>query len=148
MPRRIKVDFGEVFPHGTFAVSEVTAMRDFDRSTRDAPVQAVDEDSNLPIWTVDVLDADPEARKNDRQFSVRIAASVQPVLPDALPGVPFRPVVFTGLTATPYVSENGMGRSRLAWSFRAAGVEAPSRAGSASDTGSGSGGASGKQAAA
>ena len=146
MPRRIKVDFGEVFPHGAFAVSEVGPLRDFDRSTRDAPVQAVDEESGLPIWTVDVLDADPEARKNDRQFSVRIAATVQPVLPEALPGAPFRPVSFIGLTATPYVSENGMGRSRLAWSFRATGLDAP---GTTASSGSGStsgAGASGKQA--
>jgi hypothetical protein len=63
MPRRIKVEFGEVFPYGVFAVSEVTALRDFDRSTAERPVQAVDEDTGLLVWVVDVVDADPEARK-------------------------------------------------------------------------------------
>ena len=29
------------------------------------------------------------------------------------------------MTATPYVSENGNGRARLAWSFRATEVRAP-----------------------
>lgn len=125
MPRRIKIEFGEVFPHGAFAVSEVTELPDFDRSTKDQKVQAFDEDTGMPLWTVDVLDADPEARKADRQFSVRIAAKVQPVLPSAVADLPFRPVEFEGLTATPYVSENGAGRARLAWSFRASGVRAP-----------------------
>jgi len=126
MPRRIKVDFGDVFPYGVFAVSEVTLLRDFDRSSKDREVQAVDEDSGLLVWTVDVLDGDPAARKADRQFSMRIAAKVCPSLPPPVADLPFRPVEFEGLTATPYVSENGAGRARLAWSFRATGVRAPS----------------------
>jgi hypothetical protein len=84
MPRKIKVEFGEVFPFGVYAVSEVTALRDFDRSTAERPVQAVDEDSGLLVWTVDVVDADPEARKSNRHFTVKIAAPVQPVLPARL----------------------------------------------------------------
>jgi hypothetical protein len=34
MPRKINIQFGEVFPHGVYAVSEVTQVRDFDRSRR------------------------------------------------------------------------------------------------------------------
>ena len=128
MPRRLKVDHDDVFPAGAYVVSEVTKMRDFDKSTKDNEVQAFDEDSGLPVWTVDVMDADESVRKADRQVSVRIAAKVQPIPPDKLAGTPFRPVEFDGLSATPYVSENGAGRSRLAWSFRATGMHAPGKA--------------------
>jgi hypothetical protein len=44
-----------------------------------------------------------------------------------MPGAPFRPVEFDGLTATPYVATTSTGRSRLAWSFRATGMRAPGR---------------------
>jgi hypothetical protein len=126
MPRKIRIGFGEAFPRGAFAVSAVDKSRDFDKSTRDNAVQAIDEESGLPLWQVDVHDGDPEVRKAEREFTVRIAATVQPVLPDApFPGVPFIPVELDGLTATPYVAETGNGRSRLAWSFRASGIKAP-----------------------
>ena len=127
MPRKIKVEFGEVFPYGAFAMSgaEVSQVRDFDRSTKDKPVYATDEDSGLPVWTIEVPDADPEARKAARQIAVKVLAKVQPVLPDApVPGMPFIPVEFEGMTATAYVSDSN-GRPRLAWSFRATGVRAP-----------------------
>ncbi|WP_248580046.1 plasmid replication, integration and excision activator [Nocardioides sp. InS609-2] len=124
MPRKIKVEFGEVFPFGVYAVSEVAPVRDFDRSTKDKPVHAVDEETGLLVWAVDVMDADPETRKTQRQVTVKLLAKVQPVLPDNKTGLPFTPVEFEGLTATPYIAENG-NRSNLAWSFRASGVHAP-----------------------
>jgi hypothetical protein len=59
---------------------------------------------------------------------------VQPVLPSPAPGSPFTPVEFDGMTATPYVDASrcsGDGKSkcgaRMAYSFKAAGVRAPSR---------------------
>jgi hypothetical protein len=112
-----------VFAFGCFGVGEVQAMRDFDRSTKDQAVQAVDRDTGLLVWTVDVVDADPAAR--ERTVRVKLLAPVQPVLPEAMPGVPFRPLEFEGLTATPYVATTASGRGRLAWSFRATGVRAP-----------------------
>jgi hypothetical protein len=128
MPRRIKVDFGEVFPHGVYAVGEVQAQRDFDKSTRDNPVQAIDDESGLPIWAVDLIDADPEATKSTRTLSVKVAAKVQPVLPEATAG-PFRQVELDGLTATPYVADAPSGgRGRLAWSYRATDVRPPRKA--------------------
>jgi hypothetical protein len=126
MPRKINIQFGEVFPHGVYAVSEVTQVRDFDRSTKDRPVYSVDEDSGLNVWSVDVMDGDPEARKADRQLSIKILAKQQPVLPPSN-GMPFTPVEFDGMTATPYVSDSN-GRPRLAWSFRAMAVRAPKNA--------------------
>ena len=121
----IPMETGDVFPHGCFVVGEVEAMRDFDRSTREPAVQAVDRDTGELVWTVDVIDADPEAR--ERTVRVRISAPHQPVPPETAPGVPFRPVEFDGLTATPYVQTTASGRGRLAWSFRASGMRAPKR---------------------
>jgi hypothetical protein len=116
---------GDVFPYGCYGVGEVQAMRDFDRSTKDQAIQAVDRETGLLVWTVDVIDADPEAR--ERTVRVKLLAPVQPVPPEAAPGMPFRPVEFEGLTATPYVATTTTGRSRLAWSLRATGMRAPGR---------------------
>lgn len=133
MPRQIKIEFGEVFPHGAYAVSEVSQVKDFDKSSKDRPVYAVDQDSGMSVWSVDVMDADPEARKSERQFTVKILAKVQPVLPDPLPGLPFHPVEFEGMTASPYIATQG-DYSRLAWSFRATGVRAPKHNGGTGPT--------------
>jgi hypothetical protein len=124
----ISMAHGDVFGHGSFMVGEVSPMRDFDRSTKEQAVQAVDRDTGLLVWTVDVVDADPDAR--ERTVRVKLLAPVQPVPPEAAEGVPFRPVEFDGLTATPYVATTSSGRGRLAWSFRATGMRAPARASS------------------
>ncbi len=128
---RFQVGHGDVFPHGCFMVGEVTPVRDFDRSTKDAAVQAVDKDTGLLVWQVDVIDADPEARS--KSLRVKILAAVQPVPPAAAEGVPFRPVEFDGLTVTPYTDQGncrgeGRCRARQAYSLRATGLRAPNLA--------------------
>ena len=125
------------FAYGIFMVGEVEPMRDFDRSTREQAVQAVDRDTGELVWTVDVVDADPEAR--ERTVRVKITAPVQPVPPETAAGVPFRPVEFEGLTVTPYVTTTASGRGRLAWSFRASGMRAPKGAPVAAGNGKGGG---------
>ncbi|MBB5839550.1 plasmid replication, integration and excision activator [Kribbella italica] len=135
MPRRIIVEFGDTFPYGLFAVSEVTPARDFEKSTKTNAVQTIDEDSGQPVWTLDVMDGDPEARKADRTFTVRIISSVQPVLPPALPGLPFTAIELQGMTASPWVDTRGCSapdegrshrcRARQGWSFRCMGIRAP-----------------------
>jgi hypothetical protein len=122
----IPMQHGDVFPHGCFVVGEVQAMRDFDRSTKDQAIQAVDRDTGELVWTVDVVDADPEAR--ERTVRVKIPAPVQPVPPETAPNLPFRPAEFEGLTATPYVQTLASGRGKLTWSFRATGMRAPKSA--------------------
>lgn len=119
----IPVECDAVFPFGVAIVGEVTPVVDFDRSTRENRVQALDKDSGLPVWQVDVMDFDPTAR--DRTVKVKITASVQPVPPDAMEGAPVRPVYLEGLTVTPYLKEVGNGRSRVAYSFRATGLAGP-----------------------
>lgn len=126
MPRKLPVEFGVAFPYGVYAVGEVQPVRDYDRSTKDKPVQAVDPDTGLLLWQVEIVDADPEAKKSNRTIAVKITARVQPVLPEPLNGLPFTPVEFDKLTATAYIEEKG-DFSNIAWSMRASEVRAPAR---------------------
>ncbi|HTK66813.1 MAG TPA: plasmid replication, integration and excision activator [Pseudonocardia sp.] len=119
---RFYVAMDEVFPYGAYVVSEVEPVRDFDKSTRERPVQQLDKESGLPVWSVSVLDADPSARKSDRTVTVKIAAPHQPVPPAPADGIPFAAVEFEMLTVTPYVDDK---RGRVAYSFRARDMRAP-----------------------
>ena len=112
----IPVAFSQAFPQGAFAAGAIEPVRDFDASKDGRFVQAKDRESGQPVWAVDVIDADPAARVKTAR--VKIAASDQPVLPPAAPGMPFAPVEFTGLAVIPYVNPAG----RLAYSFKAAGI--------------------------
>ena len=58
----IPVQFSQVFPHGAYAAGVIEPVRDFDASKDGRFVQAKDRDSGLPVWAVDVIDADPAAR--------------------------------------------------------------------------------------
>jgi hypothetical protein len=125
-----KVDCGEQFPHGLGVVGAVSALADFDASTKENRVQARDKGSGLPLWTVDVMDFDPEAR--ERTFKVKIASAVQPVPPEAVSGAPVRPVVLEGLTVTPYIKDGA--RAKIGYSLRATGLAAPGRQARSSST--------------
>ena len=125
------VEFGMVFPSGVYAAGGFEKVRDFDRSSGDRVVQQADKATGLPLWVVEVIDADPQARQ--RTVKVKVAAEYQPVLPSPTPGSPFVAVEFEGMTATPYVDTGrcqGKGRcaARQAYSLKATGVRAPSRA--------------------
>ena len=131
MHGQIQVQFGMVFPDGAYAAGAIEMVRDFDRSTADRLVQQADKETGLPLWVVEVIDADPEARQ--RTVKVKVASQYQPVLPNPVPGSPFTAVEFEGMTATPYVDSGrcqGKGKcaARQAYSLKATGVRAPSRA--------------------
>jgi len=126
------VEFGAVFPSGAYAAGPVKKVRDFDKSKGDMVIQQADKATGLPLWVIEVIDADPEARQ--RTVKVKVASAYQPMLPDAPAGSPFVPVEFEGLTATPWVDslrsnakETGKCGARLAYSLKATGVRAPSR---------------------
>ena len=131
----IPVQFSHVFPHGAFAAGAVEPVRDFDASKDGRFVQAKDRESGLPLWAVDVIDADPAARTKTAR--VKIASRDQPVLPPASPGNPFPPVELTGLAVIPYVNPAG----RLAYSLKAAGI-GPARGSRGGHEGRGSAGQS------
>ena len=131
-----KVDCGELFSHGLGTISEVSALDDFDKSSRENRVQARDKETGLPLWQVEVLDFDPQAR--EKTFRVKIASAVQPVPPDAIAGAPVRPVVLEGLQVVPYIKEvpnpkfgkvQGAPATlpKLAYSLRCTGLAAPGR---------------------
>jgi hypothetical protein len=129
----ISVEFGAVFPDGAYAAGKFEMVRDFDRSSRDRVVQQIDKVTGLPLWVVEVIDADEAARQ--RTVKVKVAAQVLPVLPSPAPGSPFTAVEFEGLTVTPYVDasrcKGGKDKdkcgARLTYSLKATGVRAPSR---------------------
>src|SRR5690348_12825146 len=133
MPRRVMVQFGAAFPFGLFAVGPVEPELDFDRSTKDNPVQARDKDTEQLVWKVEVMDPDQDAKKTDRTFVVRLLASQKPVLPPSLPGLPFTPIELENLLASPWVDsrtctgpEGGKPhrcRAKQGWSYRASGVK-------------------------
>jgi hypothetical protein len=118
----IPVSFEQAFSHGAYAPSAFEPVRDFDASNGDRFVQSKDKASGLPLWVVEVIDADPQARS--RTVKVKVAAQVQPVLPSGPTGSPFVPVEFTGMSVMLYVNQAG----RLGYSLRATGVRAPDRA--------------------
>lgn len=132
---QIPIEFGKVFPGGAYAAGPVEKVRDFERSRKDEVIQQLDKDTGLPLWVVEVIDAQEDARQ--RTVKVKIAAPVQPVLPAPVPGSPFTPVEFDGMTVFPYVDSSrcpsqGQGKdrcgARIAYSLKAAGIRAPSRA--------------------
>ncbi|MGH3947529.1 MAG: plasmid replication, integration and excision activator [Pseudonocardiaceae bacterium] len=126
---KFKCQMEDLFPHGAFVTSVVEPIRDFDRSTKEHPVQALDKETGMPMWEVTVQDGDPEAAKAMRSFQVKVAAKHQPVPPEAIPGTPFRPVFLEGIEVRPYVKENGAGRASIAYSVRAAGMRSAMPAG-------------------
>lgn len=119
------MEFGALFPLGAGVVGEVSPVFVFDeKAPRDAPkIQERDKDSGLPLWQVDVMDFDPEAK--ERTFRVKLAAEVQPVPPAAVAGLPVRPVVLEGLALATYVKKSGDKYYKVAYSLKATGLAAP-----------------------
>jgi len=141
------VECSEVFPFGVGMVGVVQPLADFERSTRENKIQQLDPNSGQPVWIVDVIDFDPEAR--ERTFKVKILSRSEPQSPPAVEGpVPVRPVHLEGLQVMPYqkslgADRDGNERIKIAYSLRASGISAPSArrtSGSSSSSGSGSSG--------
>lgn len=122
----IPLSMDAVFPAGAYVAGEVEPVSDFDAPQRTGGQRAQkhDKTTGMPMWAVPVIDGDESVRGAAKSVKVNIVAKVQPVPPSALPGLPFRPVEFDGLTVTPYVAE-GNGRPRVAYSLRATGMHAP-----------------------
>jgi len=131
---RMPVEFGVVFPYGAF-VASVSSVRDFEASKPGQEVQARDKDTGELLWQVDVIPVN-ERGDAEQAVKVKIPAPVQPVPPEALPGSPFRPVEFDGMTVTPWVDnqrctgprkgEPHRCRARIGYSLMAKSMRAPS----------------------
>jgi hypothetical protein len=98
---RFPVPFDDVFAAGAYVLG-VEQAYDYDNNGGKSPSK------------------DPSAKGKNTGVVVKISADVQPVPPETAPGLPFRPVVFEGLTATAY-EQNG----RVQFSLRAADMHAP-----------------------
>ena len=142
---RLRADFDEWFPQGLFLVGEITAVMEYqsqeDRA-RNRPLRPrIDEGSGLPLYRGTF--ADPAAEKDrDKSFPVEFACAHQPVPPEAVAGLPFRPVVLEGMTVAPRVETSGQAKW-ITWTIRATGMRAPGAAAtSVSGTGKPSSGTS------
>lgn len=95
----IPVSFDAYFPKGAFMVGEVEPVVKWsDDGQRQG--QDLDKNSGQPMWQVRVIDADPDARKGQNEVTVKIISVSEPVAPPEIQGLPFRPVVFDGLSVT------------------------------------------------
>ncbi|MEU8377756.1 plasmid replication, integration and excision activator [Streptosporangium sp. NPDC048865] len=106
----IPVTYTVVFPHGCYIADEVEPVKDFDASSNGRFVQARDKQTAELVWQVAVVDGDPTLKPAQKTVAVKILAPVQPVPPRPMPGLPFTPVEFNGITITPYVNAASPGR--------------------------------------
>ncbi len=142
---RLRAEFDEWFPQGLFLVGEITAVMEYqsqeDRA-RNRPLRPrIDEVSGVPLYRGTF--ADPAAEKDrDKSFPVEFACAHQPVPPEAVAGLPFRPVVLEGMTVAPRAETSGQAKW-ITWTIRATGMRAPGTAAtSVSGTGKASSGRS------
>jgi hypothetical protein len=127
---RFSVDFDEWFPQGLYLVGEITAVTEYqsqEDKARNRPVRPrVDEVTGLPLFRGTF--ADPSAEKDrEKSVTVEFACAHQPVPPEAVSGVPFRPVVLEGMTVAPRAETSGQAKW-LTWTIRATGMKAPGEA--------------------
>lgn len=115
-----------MFANGALLVSPAEPVNDFEKSTADKQVQQKDKTTGKPLWSVSVMDLDPDARRGQREVQVKIAADHQPEMPAAIGEL----VEFDGMTVTPWVDDRG-NRARQGYSFRAASVRKAGAAGRA-----------------
>jgi hypothetical protein len=138
---RLRAEFDEWFPQGLFLVGEITAVMEYqsqeDRA-RNRPLRPrIDEVSGLPLYRGTF--ADPAAEKDrDKSFPVEFACAHQPVPPEAVAGLPFRPVVLEGMTVAPRAETSGQAKW-ITWTIRATGMRAPGAAATAATGVSGAG---------
>ena len=127
LQKRMKVTHEDAFPMGAFLKGAVEPVSDFNAEPRadGSRAQQFDKETGLPVWQATVIDADEEAGKRDTAITVKFLAKHQPVPPENKTPFPWTPVEFVGLTALAWIDENGV-RPRIAWSFRAEDMVAPS----------------------
>jgi hypothetical protein len=127
---RLNADFDEWFPQGLFLVGEITAVMEYqsqeDRARNRPPRPRIDEVTGLPLFRGTF--ADPAAEKErDKSVMVEFACAHQPVPPEAVAGLPFRPVVLDAMTVAPRAEASGQAKW-ITWTIRATGMRSPGTA--------------------
>ena len=85
----IPVEFGTVFPSGAYAAGAFDPVRNFDASTGEKFVQSHDKATGAPLWVIEVIDPDPQART--RAVKVKVAAAGPAGHPHRAARLPVRP---------------------------------------------------------
>ena len=118
---RFSVGFADVFPSGCVMGPDtiISKVTDFEKRGR-ADDQDIDKVTGQRVWSVRVMDLDPDLEGRSREVVVKLSAPVQPVPPVG----PFQQVEFEGVTVTPWVNDKG----RMQYSIRATGIVAPKSA--------------------
>lgn len=130
----LPISHDEMFPEGALVmgVQPMLQFQSAEDKARGVAAQAeMDKVSGLPMFAITVIDQGAE-RKTDAVITVKIAATHQPVPPEAIPGTNLRPVIFDGLTLTPWIDdkacrsnpgERDKCRARMACSLRATSMQ-------------------------
>lgn len=127
---RFPIAFDDLFPQGAFLMGDIQPLTEYqsqEDKARNRPVRPrIDEATGRRLYRATI--ADPSAEKErDKSIAVEIAADVQPVPPEAVGNLPFRPVVLEGLTVQPRAETSGQAKW-ITWVVRASGlrgVDAP-----------------------
>jgi hypothetical protein len=133
---RFSVDFDEWYPQGLYLVGEITPVTEYqsqeDRA-RNRPVRPrLDEITGHPLFRGTF--ADPSAEKDrEKSFTVEFASAHQPVPPEAVAGLPFRPVVLEDMTVQPRAETSGQAKW-ITWTIRATGMRTPASASASATT--------------
>jgi hypothetical protein len=127
---RLAADFDEWFPQGLYLVGDIQPVTEYQSAedkARNRPVRPrTDDVTGLPLFRGTF--ADPSAEKDrEKSVTVEFACAHQPVPPQAIAGMPFRPVVLEGMTVQPRPEASGQAKW-ITWVIRATGMTTPSTA--------------------
>lgn len=123
---RFEIPFDVMFPQGAYLMGDIQPLTEYqsqEDKARNRPVRPrIDESTGKRLYRATI--ADPSAEKErDKSIAVEIAADVQPVPPEAVGNLPFRPVVLEGLTVQPRAEASGQAKW-ITWVVRATGLRA------------------------
>lgn len=123
---RFPIAFDELFPEGAYLMGDIQPLVEYqsqEDKARNRPIRPrIDELTGKRIYRATI--ADPSAEKErDKSITVDIVADVQPVAPEAVGGLPFRPVILDGLTVQPRAEASGQAKW-ITYVFRATGLRA------------------------
>jgi hypothetical protein len=119
---RFEIPFDAMFPQGAYLMGDIQPLTEYqsqEDKARNRPVRPrIDEQTGRRLYraTIAHLSAEKERDKS-------IAADVQPVPPEAVGNLPFRPVVLEGLTVQPRAETSGQAKW-ITWVVRATGLRA------------------------
>ena len=121
---RLTADCDEWFPQGLFLVGEIQPVMEYqsqeDRARNRPARPRFDEVSGVPLFRGTF--ADPAADKDrEKSVTVEFACASQPVRPEPIAGMPFRPVVLEGMTVQPRAEISGHAKW-ITWVIQATGM--------------------------